>query len=132
MLSVYLDNVTRNTDERFQALAYIQDCISMRDITFKETFICVDSLDWLQSFEKKFINVSYHILVASLTLMALYRAIRVRATSIYLYYTGTIVSFHIILNAHVVLLPLICHMLYPSLYPYDIVCLPGHHIRKVL
>ena len=29
-------------------------------------------LDWLQSLKQFFINVSYHILVASLTLMALY------------------------------------------------------------
>ena len=29
-------------------------------------------LDWLQSLEQLFINVSYHILVASLTLMALF------------------------------------------------------------
>ena len=41
-------------------------------------------LDWLQSLKQFFINVSYHILVASLTLMTvLNRAIRVRlATSI--------------------------------------------------
>ena len=42
-------------------------------------------VDWLQSLKQFFINVSYHILVASLTLMALSknRAIRVRlATSI--------------------------------------------------
>ena len=44
-----------------------------------------DILDWLQSLKQFFINVSYHILVASLTMMALFqnRAIRVRlATSI--------------------------------------------------
>ena len=37
-------------------------------------------LDWLQSLKRFFINVPYHILVASLTLMALFynRAIRVR------------------------------------------------------
>ena len=37
-------------------------------------------IDWLQSLKQFFINVSYHILVASLTLMALFenRAIRVR------------------------------------------------------
>ena len=29
-------------------------------------------LDWLQSLKQFFINVSYHILVASLTLMALF------------------------------------------------------------
>ena len=39
------------------------------------------NLDWLQSLKQFFINVPYHILVASLTLMAL-RTIRVRlATS---------------------------------------------------
>ena len=39
-----------------------------------------DPLDWLQSLKQFFINVSYHMLVASLTLMALFenRAIRVR------------------------------------------------------
>ena len=31
----------------------------------------VSSIDWLQSLKQFFINVSYHILVASLTLMAL-------------------------------------------------------------
>ena len=38
------------------------------------------SVDWLQSLKQFFINVSYQILVASLTLMALFynRAIRVR------------------------------------------------------
>ena len=43
------------------------------------------NLDWLQSIKQFFINESYDILVASLTLMALfYRAIRVRlATSIW-------------------------------------------------
>ena len=30
-------------------------------------------LDWLQSLKQFFINVSYHILVASLTLMALFK-----------------------------------------------------------
>ena len=36
------------------------------------TFVAVDSdIDWLQSLKQFFINVSYHILVASLTLMAL-------------------------------------------------------------
>ena len=30
------------------------------------------ALDWLQSLKQFFINVSYHILVASLTLMALF------------------------------------------------------------
>ena len=30
------------------------------------------ALDWLQSFKQFFINVLYHILVASLTLMALF------------------------------------------------------------
>ena len=42
-------------------------------------------LDWLQSLKQFFINVSHHILVASLTLMTLFnRAIRVRlATSIW-------------------------------------------------
>ena len=30
-------------------------------------------VDWLQSLKQFFINVSYHILVASLTLMALFR-----------------------------------------------------------
>ena len=42
-------------------------------------------VDWLQSLKRFFINVSYHILIASLTLMALVqnRAIRVRlATSV--------------------------------------------------
>ena len=40
-------------------------------------------VDWLQSLKHFFTNVSYLILVASLTLMALYRAIRVRlATSV--------------------------------------------------
>ena len=33
-------------------------------------------LDWLQSLKQFFINVSYHILVASLTLMAQYRSLR--------------------------------------------------------
>ena len=39
-----------------------------------------DQVDWLQSLKQFFINVSYHILVASLTLVALFldRAIRVR------------------------------------------------------
>ena len=32
------------------------------------------ALDWLQSFKQFFINVSYHIFVASLTLMALFEA----------------------------------------------------------
>ena len=32
----------------------------------------MEPLDWLQSLEQFFINVSYHILVASLTLMALF------------------------------------------------------------
>ena len=31
-----------------------------------------DQVDWLQSLKQFFINVSYHILVASLTLMALF------------------------------------------------------------
>ena len=31
-----------------------------------------DGIDWLQSLKQFFINVSYHILVASLTLMALF------------------------------------------------------------
>ena len=35
-------------------------------------FISPYQLDWLQSFKQVFINVSYHILVASLTLMALF------------------------------------------------------------
>ena len=30
------------------------------------------TIDWLQSLKQFFINVSYHILVASLTLMALF------------------------------------------------------------
>ena len=30
-------------------------------------------LDWLQSLKQNFITVSYHILVASLTLMALFK-----------------------------------------------------------
>ena len=33
-----------------------------------------DCLDWLQSLKQFFTNVSYHILVASLTLMALFHA----------------------------------------------------------
>ena len=42
-----------------------------------------DNLDWLQSLKHFFINVSYHILVASLTLMALLTEPSVRlATSI--------------------------------------------------
>ena len=47
---------------------------------------CMWGLDWLQSLKQFFINVSYHLLVASLTLMALFqnRAIRVRlATNIW-------------------------------------------------
>ena len=47
-------------------------------------------LDWLQSLKQFFINLSYNILVASQTLMALFknRAIRVRlATSILIYDT---------------------------------------------
>ena len=32
----------------------------------------LSSVDWLQSLKQFFINVSYHILVASLTLMALF------------------------------------------------------------
>ena len=41
-------------------------------------------LDWLQSLKQFFINMSYHILVARLTLMALFWAVRVRlATSIW-------------------------------------------------
>ena len=40
------------------------------------------NLDWLQFLKQIFIYVSYYILVASLTLVALFRAIRVRlATS---------------------------------------------------
>ena len=35
-------------------------------------FYVVYILDWLQSLKQCFINVSYHILVASLTLMALF------------------------------------------------------------
>ena len=34
--------------------------------------LCRWTVDWLQSFKQFFINVSYHILVASLTLMALF------------------------------------------------------------
>ena len=34
--------------------------------------VCACMLDWLQSLKQFFINVSYHILVASLTLMALF------------------------------------------------------------
>ena len=33
-----------------------------------------EEVDWLQSLKQFFINVSYHILVASLTLMALFKA----------------------------------------------------------
>ena len=33
----------------------------------------LDPLDWLQSLKQFFINVSYHILVDSLTLMALFK-----------------------------------------------------------
>ena len=46
-------------------------------------------LDWLQSLKQFFINVSYNILVASLTLMALFedRAIRVRLATSILYDT---------------------------------------------
>ena len=33
--------------------------------------LCTVVVDWLQSFKHLFINVSYHILVASQTLMAL-------------------------------------------------------------
>ena len=32
----------------------------------------VDDIDWLQSFKQFFINVPYHILVSSLTLIALF------------------------------------------------------------
>ena len=38
----------------------------------KEFVFAICSLDWLQSLKQFFINVSYHILVASLTLMALF------------------------------------------------------------
>ena len=35
-------------------------------------FVLGSNLDWLQSLKQFFINVSYHILAASLTLMALF------------------------------------------------------------
>ena len=38
----------------------------------QEIILFSKRLDWLQSLKQFFINVSYHILVASLTLMALF------------------------------------------------------------
>ena len=37
-----------------------------------QTFQVTETVDWHQSLKQFFINVSYHILVASLTLMALF------------------------------------------------------------
>ena len=60
----------------FDASYGISACSELLKVNTKVCF-----LDWLQSLKQCFINVSYQILVASLTLMA--RAIRVRlATSI--------------------------------------------------
>ena len=42
------------------------------DIIFALRCFCESFLDWLQSLKQVFINVSYHILVASLTMMALF------------------------------------------------------------
>ena len=45
------------------------------DYYLKHAILCCDvinQIDWLQSLKQFFTNVSYHILVASLTLMALF------------------------------------------------------------
>ena len=49
---------------------FVLSCILILRITLAEYFTI--TLDWFQSLKQFFINVSYHILVASLTLMALF------------------------------------------------------------
>ena len=50
------------------------DCPVVSNICQKGSFHTTQIIDWLQSLKHFFINVSYHILVASLTLMALFLA----------------------------------------------------------
>ena len=52
----------------------LNDNVSIHLMNLEYVTLVLTDLDWLQSLKQFFINVSYHILVASLTLMALFYA----------------------------------------------------------
>ena len=53
--------------------AYVNTIVCEKTRNVNECVLKVLKVDWLQSFKQFFINVSYHILVNSLTLMALFK-----------------------------------------------------------
>ena len=67
----------------------------IRYSVFVWSLFCDIVLDWLQSLKQYFINVSYNILVASHTLMALFsnRTIRIRLATSISYDTLIIICF---------------------------------------
>ena len=63
-------SVFADSSKKPGVIKYLQ---AIENTTFTESkYLVINSLDWLQSLTQFFINVSYHILVASLTLMALF------------------------------------------------------------
>ena len=61
-------SLTHENGQKMKKIGYVNLHVDRNWWIFSSVFV----VDWLQSLKQFFINVSYHILVASLTLMAMF------------------------------------------------------------